>query len=88
VPLSCEVRIDDSLRIRLFDRDLGRGREAFRALDRQVGKIVARVADSEWTIAAGAEVPHGAVIRAMDSIRRAGIDEITFVGAPPPVLGR
>ena len=35
-------------------------------------------------INAWAEVPHGDVIRAITSFMKAGVEEITFVGAPPP----
>jgi hypothetical protein len=78
------VVIDDSLRIRFLDRDLGRGRDAFRELDQRIPVVAARVPDWRWEIDAGAEVPHGAVIHVLDTLMRAGVDLVDFRGAPPP----
>jgi biopolymer transport protein ExbD len=62
---------------------LGSGEAAFRRLERRLA--VAVHAGAGWTgrIDAGAEVPHRDVVRCLDAVRAAGIDAVTFQGAPP-----
>jgi biopolymer transport protein ExbD len=81
------TREEKNTRVKLLDGDLGIDKAAFEELDRQIQQIASKTADlSELPgeINAWAEVPHRDVIRTIDAFTKAGIFDITFVGAPPP----
>lgn len=71
-------------RIRLLDTLLGSGAEAFRTLDARIAAIHARNDELPGFLDAGNDVPHGDVIRCIDSFRNAGIEELEFKGTEPP----
>jgi biopolymer transport protein ExbD len=73
-------------RVKLLDAQIGIDDEGFRLLDERVRAIHSSQGNEETPgeIHAWAWVPHEDVIRAIDSFMKAGITDITFVGAPPP----
>ena len=68
----------------VLDHDeLGRGRDAFAALDRRIGELHEADADLPGEINAWAAVPRADIVRAIDAFMKHGVTDITFVGAPP-----
>jgi biopolymer transport protein ExbD len=77
-----------STRVKLLDRELGAGESAFAELDRRIASIHASNPDLKGEIDAFEEVPHGHVIRSIDSFMKAGVEEIEFRGAPEKKAAR
>jgi biopolymer transport protein ExbD len=71
-------------RVKLLDSEIGMDDAGFRLLDQRITSIHSSNAELPGEINAWAEVPHEDVVRAIDSFLRAGVEEITFYGAPPP----
>jgi biopolymer transport protein ExbD len=71
-------------RVKLVDTELGTGDAAFARLDERIREILTRGADPKGEINAAGDVPHGHVVRTIDSFMRAGIHNITFVGTKKP----
>jgi biopolymer transport protein ExbD len=67
-------------RVKLLDRELGAGETAFAELDRQLAAIHASAPELKGEIDALEEVPHGHVMRSIDSFMKAGVEEIEFRG--------
>jgi len=74
---------EPATRVKLLDTLIGSGETGFAALDERVRTIVARNRDLPGSIDATGFVPHGDVIRAIDSFRAAGVEKLEFRGAPP-----
>ena len=72
-------------RVKLLDAQIGVDDEGFRILDERISAIHRSQGNEETPgeIHAWAWVPHEHVIRAIDAFMKAGIKDITFVGAPP-----
>jgi len=71
-------------KIRLGGVDLGKGEAAFRRLERRLASLMQADGDRSGRIDASSEVPHRDVVRCLDAVQSAGIDFVTFTGAPPP----
>ena len=71
-------------RVKLLDSEIGMDESGFLLLDARITSIHNSNADLPGEINAWAEVPHADVVRAIDAFLRAGVEEITFYGAPPP----
>ncbi|MCU0726456.1 MAG: biopolymer transporter ExbD [Planctomycetes bacterium] len=77
---------EDRTRIRLLGQDLGAGEEGFARLDTAIRGIRSSPDSEEFPgfIAAQSEVPHGDVIRCLDSFVAAGVATVEFEGARLP----
>jgi hypothetical protein len=71
-------------RIRLLDSVVGAGERGFARLDDGIARIHRDLPEAKGEIDAGGEVPHGAVVRTLDAFLKAGVFDVTFIGAPPP----
>ena len=79
------TRGEKNTRVKLLDAEIGLDTKGFEELDRRIQQIASSSTEPlPGEINAWAEVPHGDVIRAITSFMKAGVEEITFVGAPPP----
>ncbi len=75
---------DQNTRVKLLDAEIGIDADGFANLDSRIRQIAAGNPDLPGEINAWAWVPHRDVIRCIDSFLKAGVTDITFVGAPPP----
>jgi biopolymer transport protein ExbD len=77
---------EDRTRVRLLGQEIGSGEEGFARLDTAIRGIRHSPDSSEFPgfIAASPEVPHGDVIRCLDSFVAAGVETVEFEGTPPP----
>ena len=64
--------------------DLGAGDAGFAELDRRIATIQREAPEIGGQIDAQQEVPHGHVVRCIDSFAKAGVAEVTFVGTKMP----
>ena len=78
------TREETQTRVVLLDRPLGVDSAGFSQLDQQIAQIAKNDKEIPGEINAWAEVPHQDVIRTIDAFMKAGVTDITFVGAPPP----
>ncbi|MHC4470297.1 MAG: ExbD/TolR family protein [Planctomycetota bacterium] len=69
-------------RVSLLGQTLGVDDRGFAELDRKLASIHADSPDLPGKIDAKEEVPHGDVVRCIDSFMKAGVLEIEFVGTP------
>jgi len=79
---------ESEVRVRVLDDWLGEGEDGFSSLKARVALIFQYEPSLPAEVNAGAHVPFEDVVRAVDICRKAGVSEITFVGAPPPVHGK
>ena len=77
-------RGDPESSVTLSGLPLGFGREGFRRLDERLVRILGEEPEARGRIDASTWVPHGDVIRCLDSFLLAGADRVDFAGAPPP----
>jgi biopolymer transport protein ExbD len=70
-------------RIQLLDSVIGEGDDGFEHLDKRIGQIVASAGKLPVELNAWAWVPHADVVKAIDTLMKHGITNITFIGAPP-----
>jgi len=81
IAVTLHRRIDEpATRVVLLDTLIGSGETAFASLDDRVKAIAARDRELPGFIDATGHVPHGDVIRALDSFQKAGIEDVTFKG--------
>lgn len=73
---------ESQTRVVLLDRPLGVDDQGFSALDQQIAQISANDKEIPGEINAWADVPHQDVIRTIDAFVKAGVKDITFIGAP------
>ena len=71
-------------RVKLLDSTVGTGEPAFLTLDASIARIHRESPELIGEINADGEVPHSAVVRTLDAFLKAGVTDVTFVGAPPP----
>ena len=73
-------------RVKLLDSVIGVDGKGFDLLDKRIREIHASPGNEELPgeIHAWAWVPHQHVVRTIDAFMKAGISDITFIGAPPP----
>jgi biopolymer transport protein ExbD len=73
-------------RVKLLDNQIGVDDQGFTLLDQQIQNIHRSPGNEDLPgeIHAWAWVPHAHVIKAIDAFMKAGITDITFIGAPPP----
>jgi biopolymer transport protein ExbD len=71
-------------RVRFLGSVIGSGDSAFAELKRRIAAIHQEDPDIPGRIDAQAEVPHGHVVRCIDSFATAGVGEVEFVGAKMP----
>jgi biopolymer transport protein ExbD len=73
-------------RVKLLDTEIGTDDQGFALLDQRIQQIHAsqQTSDLPGEIHAWAWVPHAHVVRTIDAFLKAGIKDITFIGAPPP----
>jgi biopolymer transport protein ExbD len=77
------TREETQTRVVLLDRPIGVDEQGFQQLDQQIAQIAKNDKEIPGEINAWAEVPHQDVIRTIDAFMKAGVHDITFVGAPP-----
>ena len=88
-PLKLEVRLyrgkeGGPTSVKLAGMDMGTGETGFRALDHMAWQVARDEKVVLGEINAGANVRHREVVRAIDALLAVGVEDITFIGAPPP----
>mgnify|MGYP003573854009 CR=1 FL=1 len=73
-------------RVKLLDSEIGVDDQGFALLEQQIAQIHRSPGNDDLPgeIHAWAWVPHRHVIKAIDAFMKAGMTDITFIGAPPP----
>jgi len=70
-------------RVKLLGSEIGVDEQGLEVLRQRAAQIVRNIPEISGEVNALAWVPFADVVRAVDCLRQAGCDRITFVGAPP-----